>query len=445
MNMRIHEEQVDLSTIPFMIGRVIGKGGVHIKRIQAQTSTTIAIDPETAIALVRGPMPALVRAARCSLEIQRLYLEREQAGLDVGERSPERVRLEATRDVHLLQARDASVRNRAMEHLVYTLKAPPALEDEAMADLRMELREHLVAALESPDPHIVAGALEALGRLRDQESVGSILPFLQETDIQVRAAAVGALGLLRISEAGEAAEELLSADDLRIRLTGLKAVGRTRRQQAAPTVVLLLEEELARKPEPSRVVVNEAVDALILLEDSKAVPVLMRVAREVVGCRSRAVRAMMALDAEATAPALVDLLADPGVSLQRAVLGLIRRANYRPALPAVRATLERGGDAKVRMAALELLAEWEDVESVESARRMAFHEPSPLHRHKAVPALAALAGESGKADLERLQSDTNPKVRNAARKVLRIESPRPRLGLRTMIAAALRRLAAGLA
>ena len=155
------------------------------------------------------------------------------------------------------------------------------------------------------------------------------------------------------------------------------------------------------------------IETLAKLGCREAIPQLIEIARHEVGLRGAAVEALIALKADEAAPLLAPMLRDPSEGLRRHLVEMMVAADFRSALPLIRSMLP-DPSAQIRDAALVAVSIWKDAAAVEAVRRMAYSDPNPFVRPRAVAVLATLAGPEASADLQALARDSNGFVRQAA-------------------------------
>jgi len=158
----------------------------------------------------------------------------------------------------------------------------------------------LMAALASPDWIVRMHAAKALGRIRDPEAVGVLVPRLQDSVKAVREEASSALAAI-----GEAAlSSLLAAlthSEWLVRLHAVEALGKTGAPEAvAPLLSVLFNDQ-------DRAVREDAVRALGQIGDARAVECLMTVVKEP-GLRPLAIEALGRIGDRRAVPVLIDVL-----------------------------------------------------------------------------------------------------------------------------------------
>lgn len=350
---------------------------------------------------------------------------------------------EIARSTLSLQARDPRVREAAARRLG-DLRAPPAPLLTALHDpnsfvraaaahalglsdvsgardeaLRFEVIEQLLAAIDDPNDYVCEAALGSLGLLNAQEARDQVLECLNDESERVVKGAVTALGRLGAPEDGERVAAFLDHPQSPMRLAAVRAVGLLNYAPAAPKLLAGLTAD-RRLDLPRRVrlpLLTAYVEALSRLQARDAIPLLVELAQHEIGVRTAAVETLVRWQAAEVAPLLIALLGDPSWRLRRAMLRLLRQANYRLALPLVRPLLRDERDA-LREMALTIVTEWGDAAAVDSVRQIAFSDPNPFRRPQAVISLGLLAGAHALPDLIKLSGDLNGHVRRAAAEAL---------------------------
>ncbi|NWF72939.1 MAG: HEAT repeat domain-containing protein [Nitrospirae bacterium] len=158
----------------------------------------------------------------------------------------------------------------------------------------------LMVALTSPDWIVRMHAAKALGRIRDPEAVGVLVPRLQDSVKAVREEASSALAAI-----GEAAlSSLLSAlthAEWLVRLHAVEALGKTGSPEAvAPLLSVLFNDQ-------DRAVREDAIRALGQIGDARAVEFLITVTKEP-GLRPLAVEALGRIGDRRAVPVLINVL-----------------------------------------------------------------------------------------------------------------------------------------
>jgi len=218
--------------------------------------------------------------------------------------------------VSMLRDRDRAVRDAAISALlaigepaVTTLGAclsDPMLTVQesassvlaAIADTRVLTQ--LMTALASPDWIVRMHAAKALGRIRDPEAIGGLVPRLQDSVKAVREEASAALAAI-----GEAAlPSLLAAlthSEWLVRLHAVEALGKTRSTEGVvPLLSVLFNDQ-------DRAVREDAVRALGQIGDARAVEFLITALKEA-GLRPLAAEALGLIGDRRAVPVLIDIL-----------------------------------------------------------------------------------------------------------------------------------------
>jgi len=127
---------------------------------------------------------------------------------------------------------NAGLRNAAVEILVHLgrTSVPPLLRE-----------------ISSSDPDVRKFALDILGEIRDDTSLGSILKALQDPDLNVRASAAENLGKLGIADAVPDLLDAMSEEDLWFRFTILEALGQIGAEIPTERLHPYFEDKLLRK------------------------------------------------------------------------------------------------------------------------------------------------------------------------------------------------------
>lgn len=286
-------------------------------------------------------------------------------------------------------------------------------------DLREEVIEQLLSAIDDQNDFVCEAALGALGLLKAHEAHDQVLACLDDQSERVVRGAVTALGRLGAPADGERIALFLDHPQPLMRLAAVRALGLLNYTPAAPRLLdgLAADRQLNLSQHTRLSLLSAYVEALARLQAREAIPVFVELAQHEIGLRTVAVEALVRWQAAAAAPLLIPLLNDPSWRLRRALLRLLRQANYRLALPLVRPLLQDERDA-LREMALTIVTDWGDTASTEMVRQMAFSEPNPFRRPQAVTSLAALAGANALPDLIKLTNDPNGHVRRAAAEAL---------------------------
>jgi predicted RNA-binding protein with RPS1 domain/HEAT repeat protein len=317
---------------------------------------------------------------------------------------------ELARAIH---SRDQLVRARAASRLV-NLNVDPDLVLPALTHPRPVVREvaaeaigysqkplspvvidTLLAAIDDPKTFVAAAAIRTLGRRLVSDARDQISACLDDPEPPIVAAAIVALARLGDHTLASAIPDFLNSPHLVIRIAAAEAAGLLHVSAAIPGLLRFLEEcitawHTTQQHIPSRAA-SVAMQSLARLQARSAVPLLIEIARYIVGLRTLAVRTLIQLHAVEAAPALIPLLNEEGSHLLNEVIRFFHTVDYRPAAPALRNVLER---AMVRHRALikkllTILVEWRDEQSIPLMSHIAANDPSAEIRHYATRCLAA--------------------------------------------------------
>jgi HEAT repeat protein len=357
----------------------------------------------------------LTRQDRAGKQAER-ETDAAQRIVDLKSKNP-RLRVEAAKrlgDLHLgtealllaLKDPNAQVRAAAAQSL-------GSSAEDAEGRLRQEVCESLLAAIDDENDFACAAAVQSLGRLKLEESRAEILICLEDKSSYVVDAAVLALARLGPPEVAEHLESYLDSQNDWIKASAVRAMGILGHTQAGPKLTAILVECFG-KPVRDRhdFLVAHTIRAIAQLRVVEAVPILIQIAQREVGLRTRAVQALIELNDERAAPLLVELLNDPSSSLQVSLVKMMMRADYRPAVVAIRPLL-KNQNSQVRQTAMEAVIHFKDTAALEDVRQICFSDSNPFLRARAVHGLAGLAGEGALPDFCNLVQDSNAYVRQA--------------------------------
>ena len=276
-----------------------------------------------------------------------------------------------------------------------------------------ELIEDLLSMIDDPNDRVCAAAINSLGRLSVEGAREQIIPFLDDPNSYVVSAAISALGRLGPPEIGDRLVAYLENTNRYIEMAAVKAIGNLGYQPACKDLlagmIRVHQSQAYRKDMPK---LNSYIEAVIKLNIREAIPVLIEIARQDIGSRSKAVQALVIMDAGEAASILAKMLSDPGEKLRTSLIKLMVASNYVEALPIIRPLLE-DRNHNVRRVALYAVTQMEDFASVNQVRWMCNNEPNPFLRASAVNSLFSLIGDQAIPDLIHLADDTNTKVREA--------------------------------
>lgn len=357
----------------------------------------------------------LTRQDRAGKQAER-EAEAAQRIVDLKSKNP-RLRVEAAKrlgDLHLgteallLALKDPNTQVRAA-----AAQSLGSSAESAEGRLWQEVCESLLAAIDDENDFTCAAAIQSLGRLKVEESREEILVCLDDKSPYVVDAAVLALARLGPPEVAERLEGFLDSENDWIRASAVRAMGILGYTQAGAKLTSILEECFG-KPVRERhdFLIAHTIRAIAQLRILEAVPILIQVAQREVGLRTRAVQALIELNDERAAPLLVELLNDPSSSLQVSLVKMMVRADYHPAVVAIRPLL-KNPNSQVRQTALDAVIHFKDTAVVDEVRQMCFSDSNPFLRARAVHGLAGLAREDTLPDFCNLAQDSNAYVRQA--------------------------------
>lgn len=288
-----------------------------------------------------------------------------------------------------LHHRRAMVREVAAEAIGYSSKP-----------LSSTVIDALLSAIDDPKPFVAAAAIRTLGRRQVALAHAQIAACLDDPEPPIVAAAITALARLGDHTLTVTLPEFLNSQHLIIRIAAAEAAGILRSVDAVPGLLHLLEDCIDAWHErqqhiPSRAA-SVAMQALARLQARAAIPLLVEIARYVVGLRTLAVRTLIQLQAIEAAPALLPLLNEEGRHLLNEVIRFFHVTGYRAAAPELRAFLER---AVVRhrpliKKVLNILVEWQDREAIPFIINLATNDQSAEVRAYAAQCAVLLQTQS---------------------------------------------------
>lgn len=282
----------------------------------------------------------------------------------------------------------------------------------------------LCTALRDPNGHVVQAALGSIGVLQLRVARDAVLACLEDPSASIVHAALFALGRVGHPEDGARVLRFLGSRETHLELVALSTLAQLRYRPALPRLLERLRQ-CRGETRTHRVqfeLPRRTIAALVAMKACEAIPLLLELAEHEVGLRGMAIQALQTLEAIEAGPALTPLLgrlAKDGHEEKR-ICGLIElmvRIDYRFARSEVRACLDHRA-APVRIAALQALARWQDIEAVPQVLLLIREDPSPFVRPVAVKTLAAIQGAEAHAELQELTEDTNTLVRAAVAEAL---------------------------
>ena len=373
--------------------------------------TTAATEPAP-LAPVPPPRPAVAPEASRSNSAELREAALEEALAEIDSRDPLRraaaarrlgdLRAEPTTLVGLCYDRNGHVRAAAAAALA-------GLPDEHLTD---EVADCLISLLDDEIDEVRAETLRSVGRLGLVEAEAEVRQALDDSSGKVAGAAALCLARLQVEGAGEVLARMLEHPNHRVRQSVVRGLGLLRYRPAGVLILQELENSL-RTRSSNLAMAGACVEAVGLTACVEAIPLLLNIAQENVGLRSTAVIALSRIDPVRAAQELGEMLTDPSVPLQTAILDLMAQADHRAALPAVRQLL-RTAAPQVRARAASLLAEWGDALSIPTLRSMCRVDPNPQARPAALRALVKLAGQEALPEVLDGLRDTNQLMRAEA-------------------------------
>jgi HEAT repeat protein len=206
--------------------------------------------------------------------------------------------------------------------------------------------------------------------------------------------------------------EFLHSDEYLIHLAAARACGWLSHEPCGPYILQSLKDFMKLEDRQDLKLPKIYIEVISRLKMIEAIPTLVDIAEREVGLRGVAVEALVEMNAEEAASILSPLLSDPSNRLRRNLIEMMMQANYEAALPLIRPLLKDSA-ITVRETALAAVSKWDDKVSVDDVRHIAYNDPNPFVRPKAVITLAKLLGQEALPDLVDLSEDLNLHVRRA--------------------------------
>lgn len=291
--------------------------------------------------------------------------------------------------------------------------------------LTPDIIERLLSAIDDPFDRVCSAAISSLGRLRVEMAREQIVPFLEDRNHYVVDAAIIALGRLGPPEMGEKLVGFLDSENSYLQSAAAYAVGNLPYPPAGPRLLEKLQEVLNSGAKPNPALLGNLIRALGTLQVRDAIPLLIELAQSHVGYRTKAVQALIELNAVEAAPILAPMLSDPGLRIRENLIRLLDAANYAAAPILLRPLLE-DPNVPIRHSALMALARMQDAPSLKIIRQMSRQDSNPFIRVSALSYLCTWLGDAATADLVALVQDTNVEIRKmVAENLGRLESLTP--------------------
>jgi HEAT repeat protein len=293
--------------------------------------------------------------------------------------------------------------------------AARGLGNATIGDQLEQVVDQLLAAIDDPNQYVVTGALNSLGQLHALGARYEIIDCLSDKNAHIVHAATIALARLGITdEDGPRLMPFLDSEDALVREAAVRAMGILDYRPAATKVFEQAKATLTVEFPPGIKikVMRDYITALACLQVQAAVPWLCSIALNEVGLRSIAIKALLDLDSTAALPTLMSLLATPDHSVRIKLLQLIRQCGH-PAMASLIRPLLRDQAQDIRSAALELLTEWQDRESIPHIRQICYFDQNSRLRPQAVTSLVNMVGLEALPDLLAVSHDSNTMIRQA--------------------------------
>ena len=278
--------------------------------------------------------------------------------------------------------------------------------------LTSDMLESLLAAIDDRDDRVCCAAIRTLGMLGVEVARDEIIPFLEDRNPFVVNAAITALARLGPAEIGEKLIGFLDAENPYLQSAAAYAMGTLRYAPAGPAMLERLPQLLQAGDQANPVILGNYIKALGDLRERTAIPLLIEIAQNHVGMRSKSIQALIEMNAVEAAPILAHMLADPGVRLRDSLIRLMVTAGYADA-PVLLRPLLTDSNTSIRQLVLLALTQFNDQAAIKAIRTMSRQDTNPYLRAAAVDSLFILQGDEALRDLLNLAADLNTNVRRA--------------------------------
>jgi len=271
-------------------------------------------------------------------------------------------------------------------------------------------KNFLLTAIEDPSDKVCSTAIYTIGKLRIEEARERLLPFLEDKNPFVVNSTIFALGQFGPSEIGEKIIGFLERKNVFIQLTTITALGNLNYERAGQILLEKLKELMTQGIGKNDKLVRNYVITLGKLNYSPAIPYLIDIAQNFIGARSKAINALIEMNAEEAVPILIPLLADPGVRLRDSLIKLMLKTNFSATTLLIRPMIN-DHNAEIRSLVVTILSKEKDFQSLESIKKIAYSDSSPFVRIAALNALCEWLEDDGIDILINLVKDTNTVIR----------------------------------
>ncbi len=281
-------------------------------------------------------------------------------------------------------------------------------------NLRAEIISHLIGMLNDPGNRVVSSAVWSLGMLNAKEATPEIRGLLNEKGHNVVHASIVALARLDDHASIEPIMAFLESHSDNLKQAAWHALGVLNHTPIIPLLLKNLQTSLEQHPlSPAAfALVREYIDICKRMKIKLSAPLLVQVALNEIGLRTKAADALLDLDIANFPVELLELLNDPNAELRAAILGLIYQTHY--PIPHLRVRKFLHDEASnVRLQALDLVAIGQDSEAIPTVRFLCYRDTKTYVRAKSIVSLVKLIGLNALPDLHALAFDEKFAVRAA--------------------------------
>jgi len=274
------------------------------------------------------------------------------------------------------------------------------------------LKNYLLAALEDPRDKVCSAAISTIGKLRIEDARERLIPFLEDNNPYIVSSTILSLAQLGQKDLGEKIIRFVESKNYYIQMSTINALCILEYQPAGSKLLVKLTDLYNQGTEVDETLMRQVVSTIGKIKHLPAIPILIEIAQKNVGVRTRAINALIEMNAEEAVPLLIPLLADPGIRIRDAIIRLMEKTNY-PAKNILLRPLLNDHSADIRALAVSILAKEKDVISLKIIKDKVNTDSSSLVRSLTVKALCEWLGEDALEILISLTRDPNTEVRRA--------------------------------
>jgi len=292
------------------------------------------------------------------------------------------------------------------------IAAAEALGTLNSEDITTEHKNYLLAAIEDPNDKVCSATIISIGKLGIEEARERLIPLLDDKNAYIVTSTITTLARLGPKELGKLILPFLERKNFHIQFTTVKALGILNYEEASSILFEKLQNLLNPELNVRAELIGKYVETLGIFKYLPAIPLLTDIAQKNVGVRSRAINALIEMNAEEAVPILIPMLADPGLKIRDSLIRLMVKTNFSATNILLRPLLyDRNTDIKAL--AITVLANNKDPRSLKTIRQIIKNDGSSRIRSIALNALGESLGMDAIGDLIEFAKDPNTDVRKA--------------------------------